>query len=77
MKYPKSYIGKSGKFYVLRNEGLGLEHVKPMYARRESVDHYNNRTGHPEYIDADEAMPDFDREATIDPTTLKVELNAE
>lgn len=74
MTYPRSFLGKSGQLYVLRNEGLALEHVKPLYARRESVEQYNSRTGHPEYVDADEAMKDFDREVTIDPITLTVHI---
>ncbi|GAB4052604.1 hypothetical protein [Spirosoma litoris] len=67
-----AFVGKSGAFYVIRNEGLGYTEIKPQYAKRESVEQYNNRTGWPEYVSSDEAMADFDREVTIDPETMIV-----
>ncbi|MVM33720.1 hypothetical protein GO755_27025 [Spirosoma sp. HMF4905] len=70
--YPQAFVGKSGNFYVITNEGLVYSEIMPQYAKRDSIEQYNFRTGWPEYIRADEAMQDFDREVTIDPATLKV-----
>ncbi|QMW06340.1 hypothetical protein [Spirosoma foliorum] len=73
-KHTIAFVGKSGHLYVLRNEGLVYSEIKPQYAKRESIEQYNNRTGWPVYVSADEAMADFDREVTIDPGTMKASV---
>ena len=56
---PTSFVGKSGMFYVLRNEGLSTPYIAPKYAAYSSVDSYNNRSETPNYIDFSQAIADF------------------
>ena len=69
---PKAFLGKTGQFYFLKNEQLGIANVVPKYARRESINHFDNRIGWPVYVSSEEAMLDFDREVQVDLATLKV-----
>ncbi|GAB3949503.1 hypothetical protein GCM10028805_25840 [Spirosoma harenae] len=45
------------------------------YTKYPTPDDYNNRKANSEFIDADEAMANFDREVQIDQSTLTVSLS--
>jgi hypothetical protein len=74
-KLIEAFVGKSGKFYVLRQEGLTNARIAPKYMVRSSIEAYNNRKEWPECVSVTEAMQDFDREATICPQRLIATLN--
>jgi hypothetical protein len=59
---PASFAGKSGKFYVLRNEGLAIPRK---YAAYPNVKAYDTRSETPIYVEAVEALADFDQEVKI------------
>jgi hypothetical protein len=64
---PVAFTGRTERFYVLRNEGLQLPRK---YVRYRSEDAYNTRAEVPVYIDAAEALSDFDHEVKIYPESL-------
>jgi hypothetical protein len=67
---PTSFVGRTGRFYVIRNEGLSNPLIPVKYAVRSSVDAYNNRSETPYYLDALEALTDFSHKVKIDPVSL-------
>ncbi len=65
---PASFVGKSGKFYVLRPDG---QDICPTYAIYSSVVAYDTRSEYPCYLPAAEALADFSHELKIYAENLK------
>ena len=62
-KLPASFVGQSGRFYIrIRRIAGGFHHRTAVYS---SIVAYNNRSEKPCYIDATEALDDFNHEVQI------------
>ena len=64
---PTSFVGRTERFYILRNEGLAIARKYAVYP---NVKAYDTRSTTPEYIPAVDALPDFCHAEKIYPESL-------
>jgi len=69
-EYPASFVGRTERFYVLRNEGLKNPAIPKKYAVYHSTNACNRRTEIPDYVSAQDAIGDFSHEIKVNPATL-------
>lgn len=67
---PASFVGKTGRFYVLVPSPAAPSSVPRRYAVRNSVAAYDQRSGLPDFVPAPVALADFDHAVKIYPETL-------
>lgn len=62
---PTAFVGKAEHLYILRNEGLTNRDIPKKYAVYSSTNAYNTRSETPDFIDAADALADFNHEIKI------------
>ena len=68
---PTSFVGLTGRFYVLRMEGLSNTAIPSKYAAYSSSNAYDDRGETPVYVPAEEALRDFSHALHIYTENLK------